>query len=293
MCAGSAIKISHNQFVGNVAWFGEGGAIYCENCSPTIDNNLLVANRADTWFGGGLACFQASPNLTSNTLYGNSAAFGGGGVFSHDQSSPVIDDSILWENTAIEGAQIWGDATVNYSDVQGGQPGPGNIDADPLFTDAAQLDFTLQKGSPCVDQGDPGLLISGRDLAGSPRQLDGDLSGKATGDMGAYEFGNVHLEVSGSFTPGGTFTVTSTGDQSLHLLLFVGTEPGEARLTPYGPVFFSFASPWLWLPVSWFGQFLTIPTWVVGPVPIVMQELAYDRGAIRGNTSNAVAVTIQ
>jgi hypothetical protein len=46
---------------------------------------------------------------------------------------------------------------VSYSDVQGGFAGIGNIDADPLFVDAAGGDFALQPGSPCINTGDPAL----------------------------------------------------------------------------------------------------------------------------------------
>jgi hypothetical protein len=44
---------------------------------------------------------------------------------------------------------------VTYSDVQGGHPGQGNIDADPLFLDAANDDYHLLPGSPAIDAGDP------------------------------------------------------------------------------------------------------------------------------------------
>ena len=63
-------------------------------------------------------------------------------------------------------------ATITYTDVQGGWPGQGNIDADPLFADpdngdyhlksqAGRWDLTSQSWladdvtSPCIDAGDP------------------------------------------------------------------------------------------------------------------------------------------
>ncbi len=45
---------------------------------------------------------------------------------------------------------------MSYCDIQGGWPGEGNIDADPLFTDIINGDFHLLAGSPCIDAGDPG-----------------------------------------------------------------------------------------------------------------------------------------
>ncbi len=46
-----------------------------------------------------------------------------------------------------------------------------NIDADPLFVDAENLDYRLQENSPCIDAGDPN----------SPLDPDGTIA-----DMGAY-----------------------------------------------------------------------------------------------------------
>jgi hypothetical protein len=64
----------------------------------------------------------------------------------------------------------------------------GCINADPLFADAANGDFTLQPGSPCRNAGVVEDWMAGAtDLAGSPR-----VSGRGV-DMGCYEL----------FTPSG------------------------------------------------------------------------------------------
>ena len=46
---------------------------------------------------------------------------------------------------------------ITYSDLQvfWYYYGAGNINDDPLFEDAANGDFHLQPGSPCIDTGDP------------------------------------------------------------------------------------------------------------------------------------------
>ena len=60
-------------------------------------------------------------------------------------------------------------ATVEYSDVEGGFPGTGNIDADPLFADALNGDFHVRCGSPVVDAGSAGYLGANQDGDGDPR----------------------------------------------------------------------------------------------------------------------------
>ena len=44
---------------------------------------------------------------------------------------------------------------INYCDAEGIEGGEGNIDADPIFADPDNGDFTLTRFSPCVDAGDP------------------------------------------------------------------------------------------------------------------------------------------
>ncbi len=43
--------------------------------------------------------------------------------------------------------------SVTFSDIQGGFPGAGNINADPLFADASAGDFHLKPSSPCLNTG--------------------------------------------------------------------------------------------------------------------------------------------
>ena len=81
---------------------------------------------------------------------------------------------------------------ITYSDIQGGEAGivtndngtvywlEGNIDADPLFTDPENGDYTLQAGSPCIDTGTA-------DTDGDGYDDITDYFGQAP-DMGAYEF---------------------------------------------------------------------------------------------------------
>jgi hypothetical protein len=134
----------------------------------------------------------------------------------------------LWSNTAILGNEIYLDAyyssnsgieyiseaTVSYSDVEGGvdsvyvEPnsilnwGQGNIDADPCFVMLGYWvdvngtpadpnddvwvdgDYHLLWSSPCIDTGDPNYAPEPNetDLDGIPRVINNRI------DMGAYEY---------------------------------------------------------------------------------------------------------
>jgi len=107
---------------------------------------------------------------------------------------------------------------VTYSDIQGGRPGEGNIDADPLFVDpdgpddifgTEDDDVRLLRCSPCIDAADNEAVPADEfdldddgntseplpfDLDGNPRFVDDPYvtdTGNGTPpivDMGAYEF---------------------------------------------------------------------------------------------------------
>jgi hypothetical protein len=127
------------------------------------------------------------------------------------ESSPLVTNCILWGNKAPNGSQIKNDwtssATVSYSDVKGGWPGTGNINADPLFVDADNDDLHLLPASPCIDAGDNTAVPAGvtTDLDGNPRFVDQpEVPDTGNGaapivDMGALEAD--YLEVAMKFTP--------------------------------------------------------------------------------------------
>jgi hypothetical protein len=68
---------------------------------------------------------------------------------------------------------------VSYSDILGGYPGEGNIDADPGWVDQENGDYHLQRSSPCIDSG-TGTLVT--------TDFDGKLRPLGRYDMGAFEF---------------------------------------------------------------------------------------------------------
>ena len=79
-------------------------------------------------------------------------------------TGPALSDlsgtnNIIWGNGT--GVTFTGNSSLRlfYSDVQGGQPGEGNINADPIFVDEGAKDFRLSLGSPGLGAGFGGANI--------------------------------------------------------------------------------------------------------------------------------------
>ncbi|MFB3787926.1 MAG: right-handed parallel beta-helix repeat-containing protein [bacterium] len=189
----------------------EGGGVQCSGLgSPKFLNCVIEDNSATK--GGGIHCFAATTPLFMNCIIARNTATekmdnepsGGGMHFvvepptlincvitgNHGTGIVVVDDkitiinSIIWNNSdkaIFVGENMQEKARVSYSCIEGGWPGEGNIDADPLFMDPENGDYHLQNGSPCIDAGlvakAPNEDVEGRGRPGS----DGLV------DMGAYE----------------------------------------------------------------------------------------------------------
>jgi len=136
-------------------------------------------------------------------------------MWNHSDSNPTVVNCILWGDTPDEiyDEGAYRVTAASYTDVEGGWPGEGNIDADPVFVDPNNADFRLSADSPCIDAGDNTAVPSDTadldgdgdttertplDLDGNPRFVDDPLTDD-TGvadppdyleivDMGAFEF---------------------------------------------------------------------------------------------------------
>jgi hypothetical protein len=163
-----------------------GGALFMDRTSnPAMENCIFFGNSAER--GGVMYLDNSSaPQMVNCTLAANAASDIGGALFV-ESGSPTAVNCIFWDNTG--GEIVGGTPTVTFSDVQGGFAGAGNLDADPLFVNAAGGDLRLSSGSPCIEVGNnaaPNLPPT--DLDGADRVVDGNLDATATVDMGAYEF---------------------------------------------------------------------------------------------------------
>jgi len=181
----------------------DGGGFYArDSCDATLVECEIIDNIASTW-GGAAYVSSSSPEFTRCILARNSAPKGSaviaqatsdpvfdrctitanvgsqsGAFFLIDAQSdppfPVLSSSIVYANfpgeITINGA---GNVLASFSDVAGGWPGAGNINANPIFQDPAGGDYTLILPSPCIDSGNPA----------SPLDPDGSIA-----DMGALPY---------------------------------------------------------------------------------------------------------
>ena len=152
--------IEFNVISGNTAESEEGGGIYCSSTAPIIRNNVIADNSSGRDGGGLFVHFSCrNAQLINNTIAGNQTDGEGGGIYSESTEDPlVMRNMILWGNTAggTGTKNLFAPSnTVTYSIVEGAWPGTGNLNADPLFVNAASGDYHLQSASPGIDAGDP------------------------------------------------------------------------------------------------------------------------------------------
>jgi len=134
--------------------------------NPIISNCIIAGNSrsgiAMFFFKSGRTTYYNSPTIVNCTIVDNSEI----GI---SEGKSTVLNSIIYGN----GVQITGSFTaVQYSNVQGGFPGEGNSDVDPLLTNMENGDYHLisQAGrwdpisqiwiqddvtSLCIDAGDP------------------------------------------------------------------------------------------------------------------------------------------
>lgn len=184
---------------GNSATWGGGsnfGKLYsCTLCNNSANagggshkgtlNNCTIYNNFASGSGGG----SDGSTLNNCTIFGNSASTYGGGSY-----EGTLNNCIVWGNTApFNFAKNTYMNTVRYvcSPDFTGSGGSGCIGSNPLFVDAANGDFRLQPGSPCIDAGSNETASGDTDLVGNDRMIHDTV------DMGAYEYAGFITDTDG------------------------------------------------------------------------------------------------
>jgi beta propeller repeat protein len=209
-CIQSSAVITGNTIRGNSAYIGGGIITYLGN--PRIENNFICENSAMA----GVGVTMVEGQLVNNTIVANNGVDMGGGtpggavyvVFDPTIQDARVSNNIISDSTSggilLETAVPAG--TITFNDVWGNFPGnycamdntgamvydgeasltgiAGNISADPLFADPLNRNYHLTLESPCINAGDPDLVVA-------PGQKDIDFQDRVYGlriDMGADEY---------------------------------------------------------------------------------------------------------
>ena len=146
---------------------------YCDAVS--IVGNMVAGNQAKK--SPGIGVFETTLGKFANNVFVNNTSLWN---MAPVAGIPKADNCIFWNNSG-----SLQDSGFYYCDIQGGHPGEGNIDIDPIFRDTTSGDYHLMSiacgdpfDSPCID-------------AGSPLYYDDSLScnwglGTTLCDMGAH-----------------------------------------------------------------------------------------------------------
>lgn len=162
-----------------------GSGIYSQNFStPELRNTIISRNApASGVEGGGIhALTHSAVTIANSTIVDND----GYGIYG-SYAGFVVNNAILWGNESGSLLPVSSSAEVNYSLVQGGFPGTGNLSLNPLFIDADNGDYRISTNSPAIDSG---MLLVGTintDIAGRLRPVGNGY------DIGAYEGGSTPL----------------------------------------------------------------------------------------------------
>ena len=190
---GGTSSVTSSTFTGNSARridgtgiYNSGGGIYSGGSGNPLVTNCTFEGNMAYYRGGGVYSGNTGTLAANSSTFTANSASQGGGLFTGYSSSASVTNSIFWGDTGGEIGNEGAAPAVSWSVVQGGFPGEGNMDSDPLLGELADnggftMTCALASGSPAIDGGAaPGA--PSRDQRGVSRPQGGGF------DMGAYEF---------------------------------------------------------------------------------------------------------
>jgi hypothetical protein len=186
---GGSLTLS-NSVVESTLW--DGISVYGSGGTALIENSLLRDLDRAIWAWGGGSVQLVNCTFDQNLI----------GLVNHGAGTITAENCII--ANSIQASQVEGATTVRYSDIWSSYAGSanpipigqdGNIAADPKFVNAAQQDYRLNYGSPCIDAAET-TVAPAVDATGAPRYSDPRTATKtgvaggngAYADMGIFEF---------------------------------------------------------------------------------------------------------
>jgi hypothetical protein len=188
---------SRGYGAGGIGLHGGGGAV--RNC--VVAGNQVDSIGIQSGTGGGIGIYAGAWRIENCTVVRNYAGGnrdwgGGGGIIRHGGTAAVSNCIVYYNAIGYSTGPNWYgvDMANSCTTPTNGLTGGGNVAALPDLLDcgagaglaAAGMDCRLRPGSPCIDAG-AALAAVSNDLAGTSRPRDGDGSGAAAWDLGAYE----------------------------------------------------------------------------------------------------------
>lgn len=187
-----------NCIISNNTATTKGGGIYSYNNANAILRGCIVSNNTANE-GGGIYV-RGRCQLFNCDIVMNEATTAHGGIFNEDQYSKYTN-CIFWGNVANgDYNQLDGDCLIQYSAVQGGKDGEGNIElpaenngeepgvyvrfqkpTDGPGVAYSDANWKTTSRSICLNAGKPGTAGYSTDIAGHPRLQHNRV------DIGAYE----------------------------------------------------------------------------------------------------------
>ena len=167
------LNISDTAFISNSAGYATGGIIASMLCTAQFENVIFAHNSSPelaSAFVGSANNYVSFNNCTIANNISNA-------IWNISGQPVEMENCIVWGN---QGVTVLSSCTAQFSNIQGGLPGFGNITNDPMFVDSDMLDYQLIPGSDCIDSGVTIASIT-NDCIGNPRPLGLGY------DMGAYE----------------------------------------------------------------------------------------------------------
>ena len=175
--AGGQPLVRQCIFKNNYA-LNHGGAVSNFGAAPIFVDCLFFNNTSN--FGGAMFNTNSGASLVNCTVANNTAP-NGSGIFNQTNSVSFLLNTIVWGN--VMSSTATSTPQVQYSIVQGGAAGTGNLSLDPRFENAATGNFKPSPCSPAIDAGSPTLLVSVKDLDYQRRPFPFTRI-----DIGAYEY---------------------------------------------------------------------------------------------------------
>ena len=214
---GATAVFTRCKFLGNSAT-ERGGAMANLLDSVVTLRNCLIADNESAVHGGGLFNDDCAPLISNCTFSANSAPFRGAAIYNIDAAAPKLLNTIVYDNQPEEignndTSRVFGTNCI----IRGGLSSGGNtgiLDLNPLFSNAAGLDFTLSAFSPAIDTGVNTSAVergaTSNDIELEARGFDGDGAGGTflnEADGSDYDIG--YDEYTGSGNVGDTSHVGS------------------------------------------------------------------------------------